>query len=237
LKSIDAYLSEKNAVYIIGKNGKTAISHNIYKPFRSASVIKLFILSYCLEHGETTDEIIKIKPEDVVEFSDITELELKSASLKELLTLMIGSSDNTAANLLIKHIGFDAINGYIKSRFDTDRTALNRLMMDFKAADEGRENYTCLVDVKNCLDVCLSYPLGCKILSTQKCRDRIMSYIYKDVPFYGKAGEITGVYNDVGYVDGCFTGVLTDGMDAGEATVLCGIAGLTALGSDRPIIE
>ncbi len=236
MKTINAYLSEKNAVYVIDRDGRAVVSHNICKPFKSASVIKLFVLAYYLEHSEAVDKIIEIRPTDMVEFSDITELEMRSASIRELLTLMIGSSDNTATNLLISYAGFEALNSFIKLRFDTDRTALNRLMMDFKAAEEGRENFTCLIDVKNCLDACLCNPLGRKALSTQKCRDRIMRYIYKDVPFYGKAGEIPGVYNDVGYVDGCFAGVLTDGMDAGDAAVLCGIAGLAALGSEHPII-
>lgn len=236
LNDISKYLSDNNAVYIIGRDGKPIVSHNIYKKFKSASIIKLFILAYCIEYGEAIDEDYDIRPEDTVEYSDITELKLELATGKELLTLMIGSSDNTAANILINHIGFDTLNGYIKSRFDTDRTVINRLMMDFNAANEGRENYVSLNDAKNCLDICLSHPLGRKILSTQKCRDRIMRYIYKDLPFYGKAGEITGAYHDVGYIDGCFAGVLTEGMNAGEAAVLCGIAGLTAIGSERPKI-
>ena len=126
-------------------------------------------------------------------------------------------------------------SGYISSRFGGG-THVGRIMLDFDAAKQGYDNLTCLSDVKKCLDVCLSYDIGRRILATQKCRDRLMRYIYTDIPFYGKAGEIPEVFNDVGYIGNSFAGVLTDGMDFRDAAILCGKAGLIALHTDKPLI-
>ena len=227
--------SERNAVYIIDSDGKTLVEHNITKLFRSASVIKIFILAYYLEKHIPPECVISIAPSDRINYSDITELSLGCADIGTLLTLMIGSSDNTATNLLIKHSGMPALNGYISSRFGGG-THVGRIMLDFDAAKQGYDNLTCLSDVKKCLDVCLSYDIGRRILATQKCRDRLMRYIYTDIPFYGKAGEIPEVFNDVGYIGNSFAGVLTDGMDFRDAAILCGKAGLVALHADKPLI-
>lgn len=228
-------LCGKNAVYIIDADGKTLVEHNITVPFRSASVIKIFILAYYLEKHIPPENLISIPASDRIDFSDITELSLDSADIGTLLTLMIGSSDNTATNLLIEYVGMPALNDYISSHF-SDRTHVGRIMLDFDAAKQGRDNLTCLVDVKKCLDVCLSYDAGRRILATQKCRDRLIRYIYTDIPFYGKAGEIPEVFNDVGYIGNAFAGVLTDGMNFRDAAILCGKAGLVALHADKPLI-
>ncbi len=221
--------SENNAVYIVSKNGKTLAEHNINKPFRSASIIKLFILAYYLEHGESFAEKVAISTDDMIDYSNITELNIQSLTLGELLMLMIACSDNTATNVLINRVGMSEINAFIRDRIGAQQTVLGRLMLDYGAAKEGRDNITSLSDVKKCLDLCLGHEYGKKVLSAQKCRDRLMRYIYKDVAFYGKAGEIPKVFNDVGYIDGAFAGVLSDGMRPSEAAVLCGKAGLYAM--------
>lgn len=142
--------SERNAVYIIDSDGKTLVEHNITKLFRSASVIKIFILAYYLEKHIPPECVISIAPSDRIDYSDITELSLGCADIGTLLTLMIGSSDNTATNLLIKHSGMPALNGYISSRFGGG-THVGRIMLDFDAAKQGYDNLTCLSDEKSVL--------------------------------------------------------------------------------------
>lgn len=230
---IEDLFSENNAVYIVSKNGKTLAEHNIDKPFRSASVIKLFILAYYLEHGESLDEIVDIRTGDMIDYSNITELNIQSSTVGELLMLMIACSDNTATNVLINRVGMAEINAFMRDKIGTQHTVLGRLMLDYAAPKEGRDNFTSLSDVKKCLDLCLCHEYGKRVLSAQKCRDRLMRYIYKDVDFYGKAGEIPKVFNDVGYIDGAFAGVLSDGMRPSEAAVLCGKAGLRVLTENR----
>ena len=230
--NINDCLSSKNSVYIVSADGKELVAHNIYAPFRSASIIKLFILAYYLENEYDFDEVISIPSEEMIDYSDITELGMSEATLRALLVLMIASSDNTAANVLIKKAGMEAINTFLREKLCVRETVIGRIMLDYKAAKEGRDNITCLFDVKKCLDVCLSHELGKRALGAQKCRDRILRYIYSDVEFYGKAGEIPKVYNDVGYLNGAFVGVLTYGMTRTAAAELCGIAGLVALGSE-----
>lgn len=229
---IENLFSDDNAVYIVSKNGETIVEHNIKRPFGSASVIKLYVLAYYLQNGYSLDEKVDISTDDMIEYSNITELNITSATVGELLMLMIASSDNTATNVLIKRAGIPEINAFMRAKIGTRATVLGRFMLDKEARKRGRENFTSLLDVKKCLDICLQHEYGRKVLSAQKCRDRLLRYIYKDVEFYGKAGEVRKVFNDVGYIDGVFVGVLTEGMRKSEAAILCGMAGLYALSGE-----
>ena len=62
---------------------------------------------------------------------------------------MIVYSDNTATNVLIDLFGMDGINSTIRELGYSD-SVLQRKMMDFRAAEEGRQNFT---SVKEMLDL------------------------------------------------------------------------------------
>ena len=76
----------------------------------------------------------------------------KQVSLKDALTFMISFSDNTATNLLINIAGMDEINRHIKE-IGCKNTVLARKMMDFKAREEGRDNYTSLEDCYTVMEI------------------------------------------------------------------------------------
>ncbi|SFJ79936.1 serine hydrolase [Thermoflavimicrobium dichotomicum] len=67
-------------------------------------------------------------------------------SLQDLISLMIMVSDNTATNLLIEQVGFDAVN-QLASKLKCDQTLLGRKLMDYAAKRRGLENFTSAGDM------------------------------------------------------------------------------------------
>lgn len=172
----------------------------------------------------------------------MSELKLCSATVEELLTYMIGFSDNSATNALLADAGIDKLNEFISGFLGAEKTVIGRKMLDFKAAEEGRDNFTCLNDVRLGFEYDLSFPLGREILSKHKGVERIARYIYcNDIPYYGKGGDLPDVYNDIAVFapksGAVFAGVLSNGFDKSKAKRLCGLCGLKALGAERPIIK
>ena len=234
---INKYLCSQNAVFVKDMvSGEILAKHNSDVPFPSASVIKLFILSY---FADKEDISIPVTRKDMVGTSIISELKLKQVSLKDALTFMISFSDNTATNLLINIAGMDEINRHIKE-IGCKNTVLARKMMDFKAREEGRDNYTSLEDCYTVMEILSENAEAMEILSTQKCLERLGRYIYRNASLYTKPGDLGDVYNDVGIIitpDGSkmFAGVLTHGYDKSLAKRLCGKTGLIACKSETPV--
>ncbi|MCX5696828.1 MAG: class A beta-lactamase-related serine hydrolase [Candidatus Omnitrophica bacterium] len=129
-------------------------------------------------------------------------------TVKELLKPMITQSDNTAANLLIDLVGFDALNGYFK-KMGLKSTNLARKMMDFKERSEGEENYTTAQDMALLLERMYHNDLLNKdvseeclqLLGQQKINDRIPRKLPKNGTFIAhKTGLERHVCHDVGIV-------------------------------------
>src|SRR3954468_16515031 len=60
-------------------------------------------------------------------------------TLRDLTTMMIAVSDNSATNVLIDRVGMENVNAML-THIGMTHTRLRRKMMDLKAASEGREN-------------------------------------------------------------------------------------------------
>ena len=150
------YTCEGSRVSVLLKplqSGKVLYSRNPEWEMKSASTIKVLILLACLdalgaENGERIrlDEMIHVKPSDRVPYSLVTLLDTEQWLLGDLLKLMIATSDNTATNLVIKRIGFSAVNE-LAQKMGMEQTRLRRLMMDTEAAARGEENTTSLSDL------------------------------------------------------------------------------------------
>jgi beta-lactamase class A len=117
----------------------------------SASLIKLVIMGEIMrrvrEGSLSLSQRISIAEGDKVPFSILTLLDTgNSYTLADVIKLMIVQSDNTAANLLIRLAGMDKVNEFSRGLGLGD-TLLQRLMMDFKAREAGRENYTTAADM------------------------------------------------------------------------------------------
>jgi beta-lactamase class A len=137
----------------------------------------------------------------------------KDASTKldyrELLRQMIISSDNTAANVIIRRVGMDAVNAEAKA-LDLKATRLQRIMMDLDAAKEGRDNYTSADDLAKLLQMVYdgtfvdrqSSKLMLEILERQEDNDCISKGLPSGTKFAHKTGSGTTVLHDGGIVEG-----------------------------------
>ncbi len=71
-------------------------------------------------------------------------------TLKDLLTLMIITSDNTATNMCIDIVGMDRVNAML-GEFGYQGTALNRRMYDWDALSQGRDNWIVAEEITDLL--------------------------------------------------------------------------------------
>src|SRR5260370_18404748 len=60
-------------------------------------------------------------------------------TLRDLATMMVAVSDNSATNVLIDRVGMDKVIAMLDS-LNLPHTRLRRKMMDLEAAKQGREN-------------------------------------------------------------------------------------------------
>jgi beta-lactamase class A len=125
---------------------------------------------------------------------------------RDLATMMVAVSDNSATNVLIDRLGMDKVNALMDS-LGLVHTRLRRKMMDVQAAREGRENVSTPREMMSLLEglyrgKVLNKALTddfLKVLSTHKG-----SFIPRDLPpdveSANKPGELEGVRNDSGIV-------------------------------------
>lgn len=240
---ISEYFLDDVGILICPLDGGDAIvSHNAHKCFMTASVIKTFVLAYYLTYEKDLDRVLAIPKEKHIEFSTVTELGLTSATVKELLVLMMGSSDNTATNILFEDAGFDNLNKFCREVLGTECTNIGRIMLDYDAIKKGHDNLSCPADCLRAMKYVLSYPMGRDVMSRYKSYDGIMRYVYsRDVECYGKGGSIDGVLNEIAVMKDengryMFVSVFTRSEASENADFLMGKCGLIALGKDRPIV-
>lgn len=240
---LQKYLDDTNSLLICDLDGDgVKYSHNIEKPFKSASVIKIYILAYYLYKNEDLEREIELPKKALIGTSIMTELRLTKATVRELLIYMIGFSDNSATNALFADAGFDALNDFCKTVLGTKQTVMGRKMLDFAAAERGEDNFTSLADCLLAMQYIVKNPVGRDIMRRHKGVERIIRYVYDpELEYYGKSGSIPEVYNDIAvlrrpagkYV---FAGVLSYKGDLSKLKRLMGGAGLVALDADRPVV-
>lgn len=191
------------------KEDKVIFKYNEDKKYVSASIIKVPIMIEALsivDLGEINlDDKFNIGDDNKVDFSVITEQDLKECTFEELIEWMIISSDNTATNVLIDILGLENINDRIK-KLNMKNTLLERKMMDFKAIEYGRNNYTSLNDMLIAMEglyrgVLISSEMSLKaidILKNQRDNFMLKRYIRDNVTLANKTGELDKLNNDVG---------------------------------------
>jgi beta-lactamase class A len=127
-------------------------------------------------------------------------------TLRDLATMMVAVSDNSATNVLIDRVGMENVNAMLDSLSIT-HTRLRRKMMDLEAAKQGRENISTPREMMTLLDAIYhgkvlnkeSTADFFKMLSTNKD-----SWIPRDLPaglkVANKPGALEAVRNDSGIV-------------------------------------
>ena len=211
IETILASYTGRWGIVIINKStgGKLEISPDMVFP--AASMIKVPIMYEIMK--QTAAGIINLETSLVVT-NDVRVggagilHELRpdiTMTVRELVTLMIVLSDNTATNKLIDLIGMDVVNATMTD-LGLKSTVLRRKMMDFDAARAGYENSTCASDVallfgiiENRLNLPLEYgTMMLDILKRQQVRDKLPFHLPKEIVLANKTGTLTGVEHDGG---------------------------------------
>lgn len=181
--------------------------------FPQASSIKIAVLTELYRQAQ--EEKLKLTDPYVVQASDLVPDSDIMGGLtpgvtritnRDLATMMVAVSDNSATNVLIDRVGMDHVNGLMDS-LGLAHTRLRRKMMDVKAAAEGRENVATPREMMTLLErlyrgKVLNKEMTddfLKMLSTHK-----QSFIPRNLPdgirIANKPGELEGVRNDSGIV-------------------------------------
>lgn len=129
-----------------------------------------------------------------------------SMSVRDYCVLMMNLSDNTATNLLIDLVGMKNVNESLVKE-GAPETKLQRIMMDYQAAKEGRENIATPKDVALVLEklyngTMVNRAASDDMLAVMRLEKEgwIKSGVGTGVPVASKAGDIEGVKVDAAVV-------------------------------------
>jgi len=181
--------------------------------FTQASAIKLPILVELLRQVETgeqnLDEVVTLVASDIVPGSGVLQQLTPgkvSLSLRDVATLMVTVSDNTATNMIIDRVGMAKVNAEM-ARLGLSSTKLQRKMQDRTAWEENRENLSTPDEQARLLELLLEG----EILSAKGREeiDRILTIpkpgqlrtlLPNGTKVAHKTGTLSGVVVDVGIV-------------------------------------
>jgi beta-lactamase class A len=181
--------------------------------FPQASSIKITVLAELYHQAQQgrlkLTDLYTVQKSDLVFDSDIMNgltPGVTQITLRDLATMMVAVSDNSATNVLIDRVGMENVNALLDS-LGLAHTRLRRKMMDLRAASEGRENIATPREMMTFLDALYRGKVLNKemtdelftMLSTHK-----ESWIPRDLPagvkIANKPGELEGVRNDSGII-------------------------------------
>ncbi len=198
----------------------------------AASVIKLYIMAAAFQQiaeGKLNpDQLISTRREDFVPSCGAVAYlhEGLEVTVRDLITLMIIFSDNTATNILIDLMGEDQINERIRSLGFRD-VWLRRKMFDLEKSRQGIQNLITAEETGIFFQKLYESRLAgekedaqmLEILKCQQLNGKIPFYLKAAVPepdIAHKTGEDEGITHDVGIIYGeepfvvCFCGNETD---------------------------
>jgi beta-lactamase class A len=181
--------------------------------FAQASSIKITVLAELYRQAQQgklkLTDLYTVQASDLVPDSDIMgglTPGVTRITLRDLATMMVAVSDNSATNVLIDRVGMDNVNAMLDS-LGLSHTRLRRKMMDLEAAKHGRENISTPREMMSLLEAIYrgkvlnqeSTADFFKVLSTNKA-----SWIPRDLPadvrVADKPGALEAVRNDSGIV-------------------------------------
>jgi beta-lactamase class A len=187
--------------------------------FPQASSIKIAVLAELYHQAQLSaqgtsgkaklTDLYTVRAADLVPDSDIMRgltPGVTQVTNRDLATIMVAVSDNSATNVLIDRLGMENVNARLDS-LGLHNTRLRRKMMDVKAAAEGRENISTPQEMLTLLKKIYQGKVVnkemttdfFKMLSTHKD-----SFIPRDLPdglqIANKPGELEAVRNDSGIV-------------------------------------
>lgn len=202
-------------VAILDLTDRRAFYLNADAVYPTASTIKIAVLAELFRQnarpgsGAKLGDGYSVDAKDVVGGSDIMgglTAGVTKLTNRDLATMMVAVSDNSATNVLIDRVRMESVNTWL-SALSLKDTRLRRHMMDVKAAQAGRENTATPHELVTMLEALHKGDvLGkagtvefFKLLGTGK-----MSYIPRllpsDVRTANKPGDLDAVRNDAGIV-------------------------------------
>ena len=202
----------KSALYCVDlTTGKPIAAIREDSQVVSASTIKVALLCCALQdvmEGKLSlQQFVPICHGDYCDDTEVFEPTYRQdgASLWEMLYWMIVSSDNTATNGVISLLGYDHVGDYCR-KMGFHQTCLQRKMLDFRAIEEGRNNYTSPVDLYRMFSMLyhgeiLNQPLrevALDFLSRCRHTDALQRYIPDPVVVAHKPGGLDHLNHDAG---------------------------------------
>jgi beta-lactamase class A len=181
--------------------------------FAQASSIKITVLANLYLQAQQgklkLTDLYTVQSSDLVPDSDIMNgltPGVTRVTLRDLATMVMAVSDNSAANVLIDRVGMQNVNAMLDS-LGLTHTRLRRKMMDLEAAKQGREN----ISTPREMMTLLSDIYRGKLLNKDMTDDffRVFStnhpsFLPRDLPaglkVANKEGELEAVRNDSGIV-------------------------------------
>lgn len=178
----------------------------------SASVIKLLVMACLLDQASQgavdLQQQLTVGDQDIVDGSGVIRYAGAGSvyTVEELARLMIGQSDNVAANMLIDLLGYDAINTEADSLGLTGTHLSNKFNSD--DIHEAGDNYTTASDTARILQALVTGQVGspelCQIavdaLADQRIDGPVASAVPEGVAVAHKTGWYEGVDNDAAVV-------------------------------------
>lgn len=189
------------------------VSHQPDLPLIAASVIKLPMMVEAFRQfdaGELDPDMpVAVQAKDRVPSCGVlTYLHSGlTVTVRDLVTLSIIVSDNTATNLLIDLLGIDKVNALLQS-LGLSKTRLRRKMFDAESAARGIQNTITAGEIGLLLEKLywgdIVSPNACQemlgILKNQQLGSKIPFRFQEKVAIAHKTGEDSGTTHDVGIV-------------------------------------
>lgn len=209
------------SIYFEDYNNKTSFGINEKQQHIAASVNKIYIVSALYKLASigkvNLDEKVTIQKDDFQDYGTGSiryNEDSQVYSLKTLSKLALKESDNTAAHVIAKKIGFDVIQKYIDSwgltqtQILNNKTTVSDLAVMFKKIHLGE------ITSPSLTKELLSF------LTDTTIEDRLPRLLSKDVTVYHKSGDAVGSIHDVGIIQDkkhtFFLGVLTSDVGSNE---------------------
>lgn len=227
-KTLNAHMSRiaRNLEGEIGIYARTLANtaplatYNASMRFPTASIIKVLIMTtaYVLEEHRpgVLQQRIVYRSSNLIGGSDFlsSAAEGSTYAVHQLIVPMITVSDNTAANMLMTHLGMPEINA-VARRAGMTHTRLARHFMDYSAIAHHNDNVSTPGDMGRLLYLItrgshegiptIVSPEHCRamldIMLRQTDRDGIPAAVPHGVAVANKTGELDGTRNDIAVID------------------------------------
>ncbi|MGH2450826.1 MAG: serine hydrolase [Candidatus Limnocylindria bacterium] len=248
-----ARLSGRAGLTAYGADGRPLFEHDADAALPAASVIKVPLVmalhadaaAGLLDLGEELEVGARVDGSGLLRHLAGP----RTLSIRDLATLAVAVSDNTATNRLVERIGMERVNARL-DEWGCPRTRLRRAMYDLEARARGCEN---VMTARETVSLLLRLVRGeladrrtsdavLAILELSEDRTLLTRYLGRTTRVAHKSGWIEGVRNDAGIVRHgehavVVVGLLSGLADPDEAWPVLGLLGWCALRSAGAPLE